>query len=174
MVWALGADHPSQWAAIEAIASTLGCTSETRRRSRVVTETRWGARRSLHPFRTAHRGARDGLSERQQAASDSRHSRPKGNVRKTASDRKLARLRPFPRTPVWESSRWGPFVWSAGSNPLRAGSCNWPPLHAHHVPLERGRGDALFVQPRHQPVEFLIGRRHGGSAAHFVWPPPVE
>ena len=53
MVWAHGAKHPSQWAAIEAIASKLGCTSETLRRSRVVTETRWGARQSLHPFQTA-------------------------------------------------------------------------------------------------------------------------
>jgi hypothetical protein len=56
MVWELGADHPSQWAAIETTASTLGCTSETRRRSRVVTETRWGARQSLHPFRAARLG----------------------------------------------------------------------------------------------------------------------
>ena len=112
MVWEHGADHLSEWAAIEAIALTLGCTSETLRRSRVVTETRWGARQSLHPFRMAPRLGRDWLSEWKRGASDSRHTRSDGNVRKTASDRKLARLRPFPRTPVWESSWWGPFVWS--------------------------------------------------------------
>jgi transposase-like protein len=32
MVREHGAEHPSQWAAIEAIAQNLGCTSETLRR----------------------------------------------------------------------------------------------------------------------------------------------
>ena len=73
MVWAHGADHPSQWAAIEAIASTLGCTSETRRRSRVVTQTRGGqgrvytrfgwlgwARSTEHPLSESARAVRRG------------------------------------------------------------------------------------------------------------------